>query len=159
MCGVVGLGDHGGIFVVVLITLFSKVVVTYGWLWSGIDRSSPLGLQLVSIAESIISIPIVFTVVWVEIITPLLHPESALWSEPALLLALGSRRAAAEEAWSRAGGGRGRRGASVGGQGVRGRLLAPGGCWRAGGGQGRGAVSVGGQGVSILILLLALGSR
>ena len=55
-----------------------------------------------------------------EIITPILLPESALWSVLALLLALGSRRAAAEEAGSRAGGGQGRRGVSVGGVGVQG---------------------------------------
>ena len=88
---------------------------------TGLVKSQLLDQLLFTVTQSIISILIEFTLVWVEIRTCIPSPESALWSVLALLLALGSRRAAAEEARSRAEGGRGRRGASVGGQGVRGR--------------------------------------
>ena len=100
---------------------------------TGLVKSQLLDQLLFTVTQSIISILIEFTLVWVEIRTCIPSPESALWSVLAPLLAPGSRRAAAEE--GRAEAGRGRVGASVGGHGVRGR---PWRLRRAAGGRGQG---------------------
>ena len=75
---------------------------------TGFVSSQFLDQLLISVTKSIELILNAFTLDWVKTrtFTPWNH-EHALWTELALLLAPGSRRAAAEEARSRAEGGRG----------------------------------------------------
>ena len=110
----------------------------YGSTDSGVLKFQLLKQLLFTVTQLIISILFEFTLVRVKIGAPIPPPESALWTVPTLLLlALGSR-------W-RAGGGLGRGGASVGGQGVRGRGRR---LRRAAGGRGRivGRAGTGGGG-------------
>ena len=96
-------------------------VRSFGSALNGSTDSGVLKFQLVeqplfTVTHLIVLILFEFTLVRVEIVTPIPPPESALWAVPTLLLVLllGSR-------W-RPGGGRGRGGVSVGGQGVRGAV-------------------------------------
>ena len=102
-------------------------VISFGSALNGSTDSGVLKFQLLTqplftVSQLILSILIEFTLVQVEIaIAPIPPTESALWAVPTLLLLLtGPELLLLGSRW-RAGGGRGRGGAYVGGQGVRGR--------------------------------------